>query len=280
MGVLEIYGWAVAIIGAGFSAPQLLKVVRAKSVAGLSLVAWQLAVGCSIAWVTHAVLAASANIAINSLLIGLCNAAILFFIKSKRSLGIMRVKLVPLALSSILIAVDVLLGPLAFGLAVMIPQSVSLLAMIYSIVAEHSLRGVSPGYLIFGSLIQSAWLGWAVMARDSAVTFSSGSQLVLLATALSCYVARMFGWQPDRFKIVVVSVANTARMVAVKIDEATEAITAINPGERTMSMLAVHSPEEGEEEPVSKPVKQRQPKFVVHAPEDYSSETTQIPAIH
>ena len=87
MGVLEVYGWLVAIIGAGFSAPQLFRVVRARSVAGLSLVAWQLAVGGSIAWVAHALINASANIAINALLIGVCNAAILALIKKQRRLG-------------------------------------------------------------------------------------------------------------------------------------------------------------------------------------------------
>lgn len=277
MGVLEVYGWLVAIIGAGFSAPQLLRVVRAKSVAGLSLVAWQLAVGGSIAWVAHALITASANIAINALLIGVCNAAILALIKKQRRLGFFRVALLPVSLASILILIDLMLGSAGFGLTVMVPQSVSVMAMIYAIVAEHSLKGVSPGYLVFGTLIQSAWVGWAVVAGDVAVTFGSGSQLILLVTATSCYVARTLGWQPARFKVVVVNVANTARIVAVKIDEATEAITAINPGEITANLLAVKG--NIDDESVSKPVRQRQPRFIVHAPEDYSSETTSIPAV-
>ena len=53
---VDIVGWSATVLGTILGVPQLVRLLRTRSVAGLSLIAWQATLSINIGWTVHGLL--------------------------------------------------------------------------------------------------------------------------------------------------------------------------------------------------------------------------------
>ncbi|OKL50949.1 hypothetical protein [Buchananella hordeovulneris] len=196
MSYVEIWGWVCAIVGSLTLVPQIARIVRTSTSAGVSLKSWQLSAGSFLAWTGHGVLGAYWNIIIANALLAACALAILLLIQRDRHLATGRVYWLALALAGALVAVRIQFGPLVYGLVAVGPQAVAMLAQLRSLLREHDITGVSGGFLAVNAAVQACWNAWAWLAWDLGVAGASTVMLAVCLPVLVVYLARRRGWRP------------------------------------------------------------------------------------
>lgn len=196
MNYVEIWGWVCALVGSLTLVPQIARIVRTSTSAGVSLKSWQLSAGSFLAWTVHGVLGSYWNIIIANALLAACALAILLLIQRDRRLGTVRVYWLALALAGVLVAVRIQFGPLIFGLVTVCPQAVAMLAQLRSLLREFNITGVSGGFLAVNTAVQACWNAWAWLAGDLGVAGASTVMLAVCVPVLAVYLARRRGWQP------------------------------------------------------------------------------------
>lgn len=190
MSLVLVIGWTAAAVGAFFAMPQFVRIARSRNSAGLSLRGWQLQSAVSLAWVGHGIMYAMANQIAANAVIGFCSLGILWFVLRDRKLDLWRVAIPVLIAAAVLIAIDLWLGQVAFGLVLIVPIVGSLSAQLRQMIAAPDLSGVSPGYLVLAAVIQVLWLVWSFMVTDWSVTLSSLASFTLLAANLIVWAVR------------------------------------------------------------------------------------------
>lgn len=184
MTIAAFFGWAAAIFGAFFTMPQLVRVIRTNSTAGLSLRGWQLQSAVVIAWTMHGAIYGYLNQFLSNVVITSASLGVVFYLIRHRSLSWLRTLLPVVAVGLALSAVDLFFGQLVFGLVVLLPGSVALIEQLRELLRAPDISGVSPGFLMLGIFIQSLWFTWSLLISDIAVTITSMSLLALLAANL------------------------------------------------------------------------------------------------
>lgn len=205
MNLVDLVGWSAAVVGALFSLPQFVRVLRTGNTTGLSQLAWQLQTAVPLAWLAHGVIYAMPNqIACNVVVVS-SSLGVIYFLVRHRGLSWPRIMAPVLLLAGTLAAIDFFFGQLAFGLAVLAPGSLGLLVHLRELVRARDFSGVSPGFLLVGLLGQSLWLSWSFMIGDPAVTVQSTTLVALLLANLVVWVVRTLAgrrvvdaWAPER----------------------------------------------------------------------------------
>ncbi len=176
MTAVEIFGWVCAVVGASSSVPQMIKLWRTKTTAGLSLLMWQFTFAVSVAWTVHgSVVIPNANIVAPNAVMGVFSLWILIQIIKDRGLNPAKAMVIPVSLAAVLIATDLTLGPLVMGVLISIPQLVGAFAQFSELLRRRDLSGVSPVFLVWLFVVQVLWLTWAIWANDIAITLAAGS---------------------------------------------------------------------------------------------------------
>ena len=193
--VISILGWAAALIGAVTTLPQLIKILRSGTTAGISLTNFQLLLANFIAWVGHGVIMARPYFWLTNACLLVINIVILRKIIVHRVLNPVTPWIMGTIIGFALIGVD-LWSHVAFGVLVLFPQGFGALAQVIDIARKIDISGLSGLYIFISFFIQLLWLIWALLARDTAVIMAASVQGSIALVAFLWLVARSFGASP------------------------------------------------------------------------------------
>jgi uncharacterized protein with PQ loop repeat len=167
---VQILGWIAALVGACVSLPQVIRLLRVRTTAGVSELTWQLVFGVNLAWITHGVITHHANIVVHNALFASCTSTILILVHRDRGTGLWKLFSPGILVAGLMVSVDVLAGPVAFAVTAFLPAAVSQLAQLRSLVVSHSIHGVSLMWLACNVINQAIWFTWSVLVHEVSVT--------------------------------------------------------------------------------------------------------------
>jgi uncharacterized protein with PQ loop repeat len=187
---VDILGWIGAVTGSLVALPQLVRILRTGAIAGISPLTWQLLLGVNLAWMTHGVITHHANIVVSNVVYGLCTSTILILLRRHR--GIHRWQLFGpgILLGALMVAVDMIAGPVAFAVIAFIPAALSQLAQLRSLAVSRSIHGVSLWWLAYCVVNQGIWLAWSVLAHEISVMIVACGLGILMTLNLILAVLR------------------------------------------------------------------------------------------
>ena len=145
---IEALGWVAAVLGAGVALPQVIRLFKTRTTAGLSAPAWQATLGANLAWLAHGFLTGHANIWLPNLCYLIITMTILSRLVVDRRLPLLTTFAPGLALGAVSIALDVWTGPVVFAVAALIPSAFTQLAQFRALVISPNVRAVSMTFLI------------------------------------------------------------------------------------------------------------------------------------
>lgn len=188
--MIEIFGWVAAAIGVASNLPQLIRILRAKTSAGVSLRLWQISAATTGAWMVHGFLVQKGQMQWPNLLMSVLALVIVVFILRDRKQAIAPQLLLPVVLAASLTGVELLFGAMAFGFVIAVPQLYGQLTQLREMVTAPDLSGVSVGYLAIMLLVQVMWFVFGLFTFDWALIICAGAMSVVCSVNLGVYVVR------------------------------------------------------------------------------------------
>ncbi len=182
MSLVDLVGWFAALCSATLALPQVVRIARTRTVAGLSQVTWQMNTAAGIAWTGHGLLVGKAQLIWPNVLLGLTSALVLWQIIAARRLPPARTWVPPLALGVASVAADLVLGPVAFAVLAFIPGALGQLTQLRDTRRATDTSGVSMGFLGMTLLTQLSWLTFAIPSGELAVLCVATPMAVLAAS--------------------------------------------------------------------------------------------------
>ncbi len=183
-------GWVAAVVGTLSGVPQLVRVLRERKSAGISLPTWVLQVGAALGWFTHGILVGRPNVILPNLLIAIVSAAVVVMVCRDRE----RSEALPLAgaaaIGGGMLAVEVFLGPVIFGLLIAMPLLIGQATQFWELWKDSDITGVSVMFLAINCFVQYLWCLWAIFAGDISIIISGGSVGTLALANLILYYKR------------------------------------------------------------------------------------------
>ncbi|MFT3859759.1 SemiSWEET family sugar transporter [Micropruina sp.] len=193
MSLVEIIGWSATAVGALLSLPQLVRLRRTRNLDGLSLVAWRAMLVLNLSWLAHGVhIGQPPQIVTNAVALGITLPLLVMLTRSLH-LSLPRVLALPLAASAAIIAIDLSLGSLAFGIVAMIPGLLFNLGQSVELVRAPLIDGVAPLFLALACLNQCLWLTWAVLVHDPGTILACALTLTMTGFNLTWFALRRLG---------------------------------------------------------------------------------------
>lgn len=207
MQLVDVWGWTCAVVGSFISLPQVLRLLRAHTSAGISLLMWQLSCAASVAWVFHGLRGDWWNITIPNALIVVTGVLIMNVVISDRHLDPVRTWGLVAAVAAALVAVEYLTTPALFGAAVLIPLAIGMLGQTRDLLRAPNLGGVSGVYLGLVALIQYMWLSWGIAVGDVSIVICATVLGVISGFNLVWFVLRDRGRVAARPRLATAGVA-------------------------------------------------------------------------
>ncbi len=185
-----MFGWVAAAIGVSAILAQVLRIARSGSTAGVSTRLWQVTSGTMAAWAVHGFLVGSPQMQWPNIIGATLAAGLLVFVlrQRRRSVPPHLGLLVLVALA--LVAVDIWLGALVFGLVVAVPQLVGQVAQLRSLLESENPEGVSAGYLAIFVFGQSLWFVYGIAFNDWALIVCAGMMVCIASVNLVVCLVR------------------------------------------------------------------------------------------
>lgn len=196
MSFVDILGWVCAVVGAFYAMPQFVRVCRTRTTAGLSQIGWQLQSAGAISWVGHGIIYSLPHVIACNLVVAWASLGVIGFIIAHRRLSVLPVLTPIVAVGVLLSGVDLVAGQVAYGLLVVVPVLVGLIAQLIDIIGSPDVQGVSPAFLALGIVIQSLWFSWSLLKPDHAVALVAGVTGVVLTANLVALAIRRSGVGP------------------------------------------------------------------------------------
>lgn len=188
--MIHALGWVAAALGIISALPQLLRILRTRSSAGVSVRLWQLNIATGAAWATHGYLVDGVQMQLPNVALTLAALFILGFALRESGLPIWGYLILPAVLAAALICVDLLFGAMIFGFAIAAPQLVGQVAQFRVLLRASDLTGVSGGYLALFLLVQVLWFSFGLMSSEWALVVCAGAMVIVCAVNLVCYFIR------------------------------------------------------------------------------------------
>ncbi len=163
---VAILGWVAATVGILLGLPQLLHLIRTRHTEGVSLIAWQILLVLNLAWASHGILVGQANMIVTNVFALFSTVPILVLMTRQRGLSLPKVLLPSLAGAALVIVIDLMFGPAAYGVAAAIPGAVVNLAQSVELIRSRSVAGVSPIFMVFAVVNQLLWGSWGWMVPE------------------------------------------------------------------------------------------------------------------
>lgn len=190
MPFLEVLGWVAATLGMAAAVPQLVRLWRSRTSAGLSMLLWQLNVGGGLAWTLHGFHVGRLQLQVPNIVCTILFTGVLWFIVADRGLRLLPRLVLPVILAAGLFGLDLWLGPVAFGIVVAVPLMFGQLAQLKYMWDARDLSGVSVPTLVVNVVMQSLWLVWGLGVGEAAITVCAALMTVLCAANLGYYAWR------------------------------------------------------------------------------------------
>ncbi|GAB3701827.1 hypothetical protein [Mariniluteicoccus flavus] len=168
--LVVVLSWAAATLSILANLPQLLRLVRVRTAAGLSLVSWQAIAACGLGWTLHGGVLKNATIVVPNFVLMLSAATIVGLIARHRSVGLVRAYAPVAAVGALMFAIGQAWGPVAFAVAAFLPGLIGLIAQAVDLVRSTHVTGVSLSALLFQVLTQATWFAWALATHEPSVT--------------------------------------------------------------------------------------------------------------
>lgn len=196
-----VLGWAAAAVGASFTLPQVVRIFRSRSTAGVSTPAWQIVLGANLGWIGHGLLAGHVNIWVPNAVLLACTTFILTTIHRHSGTPWFQLLAPGVALAATMLTFNLTLGPVAFAIAAFLPSGAAQVLQLKELVHSVNLSGVSVGYLALSVFNQILWLSWSLLAGEISVT--------LCATSLGTLMLVNLGWALlRRYRVVQATLAS------------------------------------------------------------------------
>lgn len=186
----DVFGWVAAAIGIASSMPQLLRLLRERNSAGVSLPLWQIVAGTGAAWAAHGFIIESGPLQVPNILGSALAFATVIFVLKDRKQPILRQLILPLVLGAGLIAVDLMWGAVVFGILIVLPQLVGQLSQLRSLLTTTNPAGVSAGFLSIFVGGQAIWLVYGIMHGDWALIIAATTMVVIAGLNLTICLIR------------------------------------------------------------------------------------------
>lgn len=187
---IAVFGWVAAAIGVASNLPQLLRILTARTSAGVSVRLWQVTAASTAAWCVHGFLVSAPQMQWPNLLMSLLASIIVVLVLRDRREPVLRQFLLPTLVALALIASNVWFGPLVFGLLVAVPQLMGQFSQLRLMLGAPDLTGVSLGYLTVILLVQAMWFVFGLATTDWALIVCAGSMVVICTINLTVYLVR------------------------------------------------------------------------------------------
>nr|WP_255422209.1 PQ-loop domain-containing transporter [Tessaracoccus sp. MC1627] len=188
--VIEVFGWVAAAIGVASNLPQLIRILRARTSAGVSLRLWQISAATTGAWMVHGFLVQKAQMQWPNLVMSLLALVIVVFVLRDRRQAIAPQLVLPVVLAASLTGVELVFGAMAFGFVIAVPQLFGQFSQLREMVSAPDLSGVSVGYLSIMLLVQAMWFTFGLFTSDWALIICAGAMTVVCTVNLAVYVVR------------------------------------------------------------------------------------------
>jgi uncharacterized protein with PQ loop repeat len=186
-------GWFAAALASVVALPQVIKLVRSRTSAGISLTAWRLTLAANIAWMTHGFVVGHANIWLPNLIFLLCSVTILNQLRRDRTLTWAATFGPSLVLGLTTLGIDLNYGPVAFAIAAGLPSAVAQILQFHELVLAPRISGVSVPFLALNTVNQAVWLGWGLLAGEQSITLVASAMGLLMGINLVWAVLRRRG---------------------------------------------------------------------------------------
>ena len=186
-------GWAAATLASFVALPQVIKLLRSGTTAGVSLTAWRLMLAAGVAWTGHGVVSGHLNIVVPNLLLLLSTLVILTRLRRDRGIGWVATFGPGLVLGLLNLGINVAFGPLAFAIAAGIPSVCAQFIQFHELFLTPRINGVSLPFLAMNTLNQALWLGWALLANEQSIRLAASVMGVLMAVNLTWCLLRRRG---------------------------------------------------------------------------------------
>jgi uncharacterized protein with PQ loop repeat len=192
--LIETIGWTAGVYGACIAMPQLARVARNRTTAGIPLLAWQSSFASNLSWTAYGMITGHPNLWLPSLLLTLCAVWMLIMISRDQdadgaTVGIRTFGL-PAVVAAFAIMVAITVGLMAFTAVVFVPATLAQLIQLRSLITARDISAVSLPFLAMGVISQILWFSWAVLAGDVANELVAGSLIVLSGANLTSYLLR------------------------------------------------------------------------------------------
>ena len=163
-------GWFAAALAATVAIPQVIKLLRNRTTAGISLTAWRLTLAANVAWTGHGFVAGHANIWLPNLMFMVCSLIILNQLRRDRALSWAATFGPSLVLGLTTLGLDVTYGPVVFAIAAGLPSVIAQMLQFQELVVAPRISGVSLPFLALNWVNQALWLSWALLVGEQSIT--------------------------------------------------------------------------------------------------------------
>lgn len=191
--LVVVLGWVAAALASIVALPQVIKLVRSRTTAGISLTAWRLTLAANIAWTGHGFVVGHANIWLPNVIFMLCSLTILNQLRRDRAITWSATFGPSLVLGLTTLSVDVAYGPVAFAIAAGLPSAVAQIMQFQELVIAPRISGVSLPFLALNTVNQAIWLSWGLLAGEQSITMVASAMGVLMGVNLLWCVLRRTG---------------------------------------------------------------------------------------
>ena len=188
--MIEVFGWTAAAIGLAVGIPQLIRILRSGTSAGVSLRLWQLNAATTVSWAVHGVLTDTPQMQVPNLSGAVVAVGIVLFVCRDRRQPFLVQLVLPLLVAVALSSVDIFLGAVAFGLIVAVPQLIGQFAQTRDLLFEPDLTGVSVVFLLVFCLIQTMWWIFGIVQLDWALIICAGLMVLSTVANVIIYAVR------------------------------------------------------------------------------------------
>lgn len=188
-----IVGWIAAVLSCFISAPQLVRILRTRTTSGVSILAWQLALGGNLTWGVYGFTHGNPNQWIPN--VGLVTITLIILGLFHQHLGTPWVTLLApgVVIAVATTALDHTAGTIAYSIAAFLPTAISLISQFKVTATSEDVEGLSLGNQWIVFVNQSAWVLWAVLIDERSVLLVGSASLVLMFANLAMALLRSSG---------------------------------------------------------------------------------------
>jgi uncharacterized protein with PQ loop repeat len=193
MTTTDILGWLAVVLSATMGLPQLVRLVRTRSVEGLSLTSWRLMLTMNTVWTVHGVVLHQLPMILTNFLVLFTTLPILVLLAREHGRGAVTTMAPSLALAAAMVAIDLTLGSAAFGVVTTALAVSTAAGQSIALVRSPHVLGVSALFTVLAVVYQSLWVAWGLLVHDAGTIMAASAACVMVTFNVLWYVLRRCG---------------------------------------------------------------------------------------